>query len=86
MSHFLRETRKTADMKIVLGSVAVTIALLVLTDNKHSASYTFGQVSDGSGWGSQGFSFLIGYLSVAWTMTDYDATVRVDTCMLVVSC
>jgi hypothetical protein len=56
--------------------VAVTIALLVLTDNKHSASYVFGHVSDGSGWGSRGFSYLIGYLSVAWTMTDYDATVR----------
>lgn len=81
VSHFQREARKTSDMKIVLGSVAVTIALLVLTDNKHSASDTFGQVSDGSGWGSQGFSYLIGYLSVAWTMTDYDATVRVDTCM-----
>ncbi|KIX08408.1 uncharacterized protein Z518_03064 [Rhinocladiella mackenziei CBS 650.93] len=62
----------------LLGSVAVTIALLVLTDNKHSASYVFGHVIDGSGWGSRGFSFLIGYLSVAWTMTDYDATAHIS--------
>ncbi|KIW60240.1 hypothetical protein PV05_00472 [Exophiala xenobiotica] len=62
----------------ILGSVAVTIALLVLTDNKHSASYVFGHVSDGSGWGSRGFSYLIGYLSVAWTMTDYDATAHIS--------
>jgi hypothetical protein len=47
---------------------------------------------DGSGWGSKGFSFLLGYgchnlsepittntlsfLSVAWTMTDYDGTTQ----------
>lgn len=58
----------------VLGSIAISIALLVLTENKLSASEVFGQITDGSGWNSQGFSFLIGYLSVAWTMTDYDAT------------
>ena len=56
------------------GAVAISTALLVLTKDKHSASYVFGTVEDRSGWNSKGFSFLIGYLSVAWTMTDYDAT------------
>ncbi|KAH6659532.1 amino acid permease, variant [Truncatella angustata] len=58
----------------LVGSVAISIALLVLLPNKPPASRVFGEVSDGSGWNSKGFSFLIGYLSVAWTMTDYDAT------------
>jgi amino acid transporter len=62
----------------VAGAVAITIALLVLTKDKHSANYVFGTVEDGSGWDSKGFSFLIGYLSVAWTMTDYDATAHLS--------
>jgi hypothetical protein len=60
--------RAAAKVFIVLGSVAVTIALLVLTPDKHNVSYEFGSVSDGSGWNSRGFSFFIGHLSVAWTM------------------
>ncbi len=66
------------DNYLVLGSFAITVALLVLTPNKHSASYVFGTVTDGSGWNSKGFSFFIGYLSVAWTMTDYDATAHLS--------
>ncbi|KAI1078910.1 amino acid permease, variant [Whalleya microplaca] len=62
----------------LLGSVAISIALLYLTPNKLPASEVFGQVIDGSGWNSKGFSFLIGYLSVAWTMTDYDATAHMS--------
>lgn len=53
----------------LMGCVAVTIALLVLAPNKRNASYVFGEVVDNSGWNSKGFSFLIGFLSVAWTMT-----------------
>ena len=50
----------------LLGSVSVSIALLVLTPSKHSASYVFAEVQDGSGWGNTGFSFLLGFLSVVW--------------------
>jgi amino acid transporter len=62
----------------VLASVAMCIALLVLTPNKHSSAAVFGSVTDGSGWNSKGFSFMIGFLSVAWTMTDYDATTHMS--------
>ncbi|RYP93603.1 hypothetical protein DL770_000235 [Monosporascus sp. CRB-9-2] len=62
----------------LLGSLAISIALLVLTPNKLPASEVFGHVIDGSGWNSKGFSFLIGYLSVAWIMTDYDATAHMS--------
>jgi amino acid transporter len=50
----------------------------VLTPNKQSATWVFTTVTDGSGWGSRGFSFLLGFLSVAWTMTDYDATTHMS--------
>lgn len=57
----------------VLASIAICIALLILTPDKQSASWVFGNFVDGSGWGSA-FSFLLSFLSVAWTMTDYDGT------------
>ncbi|KAF2670801.1 amino acid permease, variant [Microthyrium microscopicum] len=62
----------------VLASVSICIALLVLTPNKQNASWVFGEVTDGSGWGNKGFSFLLGFLSVAWTMTDYDGTTHMS--------
>jgi hypothetical protein len=46
--------------KIVLASISICIALLVLTPNKQSAHWVFTTVMDGSGWGSRGFSFLLG--------------------------
>ncbi|KAJ5625382.1 hypothetical protein N7510_001691 [Penicillium lagena] len=57
--------------------VACAIALLVLTDNKHDASYVFTHVESKSGWEPIGFSWLFGFLSVSWTMTDYDATAHI---------
>ena len=53
----------------IIASVAISIAMLVLTENKNSASYVFTNFVDGSGWGNKGFSFLLGFLSVVWTMT-----------------
>ncbi|KAJ5033572.1 uncharacterized protein L3040_008684 [Drepanopeziza brunnea f. sp. 'multigermtubi'] len=57
----------------IIASVTICIALLILTPNKQSASWVFGHFTNGSGWGT-GFSFLLSFLSVAWTMTDYDGT------------
>ncbi|KAL7274935.1 polyamine transporter tpo5 [Rhizina undulata] len=62
----------------ILASVSICIALLVLTPEKHSAKWVFTHVTDGSGWGSKTFSFLLGFLSVAWTMTDYDGTTHMS--------
>lgn len=52
-------------MIAVIASVCICIALLILTPNKQSASWVFTTVTDGSGWGSKGFSFLLGYVRVA---------------------
>ncbi|KAF2088567.1 amino acid transporter [Saccharata proteae CBS 121410] len=62
----------------ILASISICIALLVLTPDKQSAKWVFTEFTDGSGWGSKGFSFLLGFLSVAWTMTDYDGTTHMS--------
>jgi len=62
----------------VLVLISCAIALLVKTENKHSSSYVFTNIEAGnSGWTPVGFSFLFGFLSVSWTMTDYDATAHI---------
>ncbi|KAK2878144.1 hypothetical protein FQN49_001119 [Arthroderma sp. PD_2] len=62
----------------ILASIAICIALLVLTPNKQPASWVFTHVTDGSGWQSKAFSFLLGFIAVAWTMTDYDGTTHMS--------
>jgi hypothetical protein len=44
----------------VIASICICIALLILTPNKRSPQWVFTTVMDGSGWGSKGFSFLLG--------------------------
>lgn len=61
----------------ILASIAICIVLLIKTPNKQSPSWVFGTVTDGSGWGP-GFSFFLSFLSVAWTMTDYDGTTHMS--------
>lgn len=57
--------------------VACAIALLALTEDKHDATYVFTHVESQTGWTPIGFSWLFGFLSVSWTMTDYDATAHI---------
>lgn len=66
---------------INLGTVlAVIIALLVTCKDKHPASYVFTNTVNGSGWQSNGLSFLLGLLSVQWTMTDCECSPFFATC------
>ncbi|CAI7579456.1 unnamed protein product [Penicillium glandicola] len=60
------------------ATICICIALLTLTPNLQPASWVFGNFTDGSGWGSKVFSFFLGFLSVAWTMTDYDGTTHMS--------
>ncbi|KAL1869187.1 hypothetical protein VTK73DRAFT_3323 [Phialemonium thermophilum] len=57
--------------------IAAAVSLLVLQKDKHSAKYVFTNVEPESGWQPVGFSFLFGFLSVCWTMTDYDAAAHI---------
>ncbi|OQE47401.1 hypothetical protein PENCOP_c001G02805 [Penicillium coprophilum] len=51
---------------------------IVASNHPLPASWVFGNFTDGSGWGSRVFSFFLGFLSVAWTMTDYDGTTHMS--------
>lgn len=61
----------------ILATLAICVTLLVMTPNKASAKWVFTEFTNGSGWGT-GFSFLLSFLSVAWTMTDYDGTTHMS--------
>jgi amino acid permease (GABA permease) len=58
--------------------VAASITLLVCQKEKHSPKYVFIEIQPHSGWSPVGFSFLFGFLSVAWVMTGYDATAHIS--------
>ena len=57
--------------------ISCCIALLVMCENKHDSTYVWTEVMPDSGWTPTGFSFLFGFLSASWTMTDYDATAHI---------
>ena len=57
--------------------LAAVIALLVCQKEKTSAQDVFVNIVPMSGWSPPGWSFLFGFLSVAWCMTDYDATAHI---------
>ncbi|KAF2431328.1 amino acid transporter [Tothia fuscella] len=78
-TYWMEKMTKTYVIFHVLVLVTCCIALLAKTENKHSASYVFVDVPSPalSGWTPKGFSFLFGFLSVSWVMTDYDATAHI---------
>ncbi|KAL4980681.1 amino acid/polyamine transporter I [Aspergillus desertorum] len=62
----------------ITATVIICFTLLYNTPDKQPASWVFTHVTDGSGWGSKLFSFLLGFIAVAWTMTDYDGTTHMS--------
>ena len=45
--------------------------------DKNDGHTVFIEVVNSTGWSNDGFAFLFGFLSVAWVMTDYDATAHI---------
>jgi len=76
-TYWMEKMTKTYVIFHVLVLVTCSIALLVMTKPKHNATYVFTNIDSTSGWTPVGFSFLFGFLSVSWTMTDYDATAHI---------
>lgn len=72
-TYWMEKVTKSYVIFHVLVLVSCCIALLAKTDDslRHSAKYVFTNVDGDSGWTPAGFSFLFGFLSVSWTMTDY---------------
>ncbi|KXS99395.1 hypothetical protein AC579_8801 [Pseudocercospora musae] len=66
----------------LLATIIIGVVLLVYTARTESglrtAQFVFCDFRDLSGWGSTVFSFLLGFLNVAWVMTDYDATTHMS--------
>ncbi|CAK7243576.1 MAG: polyamine transporter tpo5 [Sporothrix thermara] len=76
-TNWLNKFAKTYAVFHIGVLLAACITLLVMQKDKHTAKYAFTDVNPTSGWTPPGFSFLFGFLSVAWTMTDYDATAHI---------
>ena len=65
-SRILPHANIAAGVLHVVGFVAVTIVLGAMTKEKHTASYVFTEVSNTSGWQSDGISWLVGLLSTVY--------------------
>ncbi len=76
-TYWMEKMTKTYVIFHVLVLISCAIALLVKATPKHDSHYVFTDVNSTSGWSPVGFSFLFGFLSVSWTMTDYDATAHI---------
>lgn len=76
-TYWMEKMTKTYVIFHVCVLISCSVALLALTKDKHDAAYVFTHVESDSGWSPIGFSFLFGFLSVSWTMTDYDATAHI---------
>ena len=83
-TYWMEKMTKTYVIFHVCILVSCAIALLAKTENKHDAKYVFTNVESTSGWTPVGFSFLFGFLSVSWTMTDYGEpnVIFASSCML----
>ena len=65
-SRILSHANITAGILHVVGFVVIIIVLGVMTEDKHTAAYVFTEVSNTSGWQSDGISWLVGLLSTVY--------------------
>ncbi|KIS69619.1 uncharacterized protein UMAG_02154 [Mycosarcoma maydis] len=74
--------RLTSSYVIVNLGITFIIIIVVLAktplDQMQSASYTFTELKNGSGWGSNALAFFFGLYCVQFVMTDYDATAHIS--------
>ena len=78
----LEKITKTYVIFHIAVLVACMITLLACCNNKsgqglHTSEYVWTEVVNNSGWKPNGWSWLFGFLSASWTMTDYDATAHI---------
>lgn len=59
-------------------TIALIVTLLVKCPKINTAEFTFTKVVNSTGWDSNGWAFLFGFLEVSWVMTCYDATSRIS--------
>lgn len=80
-TYWMEKMTKSYVVFHIMILIAGAVALLVATpaEYQHDAKYVFTHVEaePASGWSPTGWSWLFGFLSVSWTMTDYDATAHI---------
>ncbi|KAL8898288.1 MAG: hypothetical protein Q9192_002152 [Flavoplaca navasiana] len=76
-TYWMEKMTKTYIIFHMAVLVSCSIALLTKCEHRHDAKYVFTDVDATSGWTPIGFSWLFGFLSVSWTMTNYDATAHI---------
>nr|POF13979.1 putative amino-acid permease c15c4.04c [Quercus suber] len=81
-TYWMEKMTKSYVIFHILVLVSCSVALLAMAQPsngtpKHDATYVFTSVENQSGWSPIGWSFMFGFLSVSWTMTDYDATAHI---------
>lgn len=80
-TYWMEKMTKSYVIFHVMILIAGAIALLAATpkEHQHDTEYVFTHVEaePASGWSPLGWSWLFAFLSVSWTMTDYDATAHI---------
>ncbi|KAL8659465.1 MAG: hypothetical protein Q9226_000424 [Calogaya cf. arnoldii] len=76
-TYWMEKMTKTYVIFHMAVLVSCGIALLAKCETRHEAKYVFTDIDAASGWTPVGFSWLFGFLSVSWTMTNYDATAHI---------
>ncbi|KAL8873614.1 MAG: hypothetical protein Q9174_000939 [Haloplaca sp. 1 TL-2023] len=76
-TYWMEKVTKSYVIFHIFVLVTCGIALLAKSEKNHNATYVFTDVDSTSGWSPAGFAWLFGFLSVSWTMTDYDATAHI---------
>lgn len=62
----------------LMGILFIVIVGLLLTPNKPSAAFVFGQSYNGSGLKNDGYAWLIGLLQAQFTLNGYDTAAHVS--------
>lgn len=81
-TYWMEKMTKSYVIFHIIILVACSITLLAMTTHerghpKHTSKYVFTSTYNDSGWSPAGWSWMFGFLSVSWTMTDYDATAHI---------
>jgi len=79
-TYWMEKMTKSYVIFHILVLITCSISLLALSHHagtNHTAKFVFTSVENTSGWSPAGWSFMFGFLSVSWTMTDYDATAHI---------
>jgi choline transport protein len=65
-SRILSHANVAAGVLHIVGFVVIVVVLGVMTEDKHTATYVFTEVSNTSGWQSGAISWLVGLLSTVY--------------------